>query len=277
MSWSRCLLLLLLSGNSWAAGEFVIAGGVEGDNADGLALALFGDVAIGDETWLSGGVARSSVDLELRDELETWYADIGVDHYFDPAGVRLGVAYWGDDDILDSVDLRASLYFRGDKGSLSFDYEFRDFELVLPQFNMSPRRKVNFDANGVGISARLDLTDRIDVRLKGIAYDYSVDLRLDPNRDIVNVISVSRLSLINSLVDYRANVGLGIDFGLKRLEFDIAQWEGAVAGARTNSYSLRFLTPVGERSDIEFGIGYDDSDTYGEVTVFSVYLYFYGT
>ena len=277
MSWFRCLLLLLLSGNCWAAGEFVIAGGVEGDNADGLALALFGDIATGDETWLSGGIARSRVDLAIRDELETWYADIGVDHYFDPAGIRLGVAYWGDDEILDSVDLRTSLYFRGDKGSLSLDYEFRDFELELPDFDRFRSRQVNFDANGIGISARLDLTDKVDVRIKGIAYDYSINLRLDPNRDIVNVISVSRLSLINSLVDYRANVGLGIDFGLKRLEFDIAQWEGAVAGARTNSYSLRFLMPVGERNDIELGIGYDDSDTYGEVTVFSVYLYFYGT
>ena len=277
MSWFRYLLLLLLSGNCYAAGEFVIAGGVEGDDADGLALALFGDVAIGSETWLSGGVARSSVDLEIREELETWYADIGIDHYFDPAGIRVGAAYWGDDNILDSIDLRTSLYFRGERGSLSFDYEFRDFELELPDFDMFRRRQVEFDANGIGISARLDLTDKVDVRMKGIAYDYSVDLRLDPNRDIVNVISVSRLSLINSLVDYRANIGLGIDFGLKRLEFDIAQWEGAVAGARTNSYSLRFLTPVGERNDIEFGIGYDDSDTYGEVTVFSVYLYFYGT
>jgi hypothetical protein len=277
MSWSRYLLLLFLSGNSWAAGEFVIAGGVEGDTADGLALALFGDVAIGDETWLSGGVARSSVDLEIRDHLETWYADIGIDHFFDPVGIRLGAAYWGDDDILDSVDLRTSLYFRGDSGSLSFDYEFRDFELMLPQFDRPSRRQVTFDAQGIGIAARLDLTDKVDVRFKGIAYDYSVDLRIDPNRDIVNVISVSRLSLINSLVDYRANIGLRIDFGLKRLEFDIAQWEGAVAGARTNSYSLHFLTPVGERNDIEFGIGYDDSDTYGQVTVFSVYLYFYGT
>jgi len=276
MSWFRYLPLLLLSGNSWAAGEFVIAGGAEVDSADGLAVALFGNVAVGDETWLSGSIARSRVDLELRDELQTWYADIGVDHYFDPAGFRLGVAYWGDDDILDSVDLRASLYFRGDRGSLSFDYEYRDFELVLPRIGMLSRRRVNFDANGVGLGARLDLTDTIDLSVKGIAYDYSVDLRLDPNRDIVNLISVSRLSLINSLVDYRANIGLGIDFGFKRLEFEIAQWEGAVAGARTNSYSLRFLTPVGERNDIEFGIGYDDSETYGQVTIFSIFLYFYG-
>ena len=277
MSWSRYLLLLLVSGNSWAAGEWVLAGGVEADSADGLAAALFGDIAVGEDTWLSGGIARSSVDLEIREDLETWYADVGIDHYFDPAGVRLAVAYWGDDDILDSADLRTSLYFKGDKGSLSFDYEFRDFELVLPRIGDFSRRRVNFDAQGLGIAARLDLTDRVDVSLRGIAYDYSVNLRLDPNRDIVNVISVTRLSLINTLVDYRANIGLGIDFGLRRLVFDVAQWEGAVAGARTNSYSLRYLTPIGNRSDIEFGIGYDDSDTYGEVTVFSIYLYFYGT
>ena len=29
-------------------------------------------------------------------------------------------------------------------------------------------------------------------------------------------------------------------------------------------------------NDIEFGLGYDDSENYGEVTVFSVFLYFYG-
>lgn len=277
MSWSRCLLLLLLSGNSWAAGEYIIAGGVDADSADGLAVALFGDVATGDNTWLSGGIARTSVDVALRDGLETWYADIGIDHYFDPAGIRLAAAYWGDDDILDSIDLRTSLYFRGDKGSLSFDYEFRDFELELPDLDVFRRRNVNFDAQGIGIGGRLHLTDRVDVSLKGIAYDYSVNLRLNPNRDLVSIISVSRLSLINSLVDYRVNFGLGIDFGLKRLEFDVAQWEGAVAGARTNSYSLRFLTPISNRSDVEFGLGYDDSDVYGQVTVFSIFLYFYGT
>jgi hypothetical protein len=63
MSWSRealinsvrlwlwYLLLLLMSGNSWAAGEWVIAGGLDADSADGLAAGLFGDVAIGEETW----------------------------------------------------------------------------------------------------------------------------------------------------------------------------------------------------------------------------------
>lgn len=276
MSWSRCFALLLLSGNAWAAGEYVIAGGVQGDSADGIAAALLGDLAVGEATWLSAGVARSSVELPIRGELETSYADIGVDHFFDPAGVRLGLAYWGDSSVLDSTDARASLYFRAARGSVSFDYEFRDLELQIPETNFFRGRRVNFDANGFGLGARLDLSDSVDVRFKGMSYDYGINLRLDPNRDIVNLISVTRLSLLNTLVDYRVSVILGMDFGLKRLEFEAAQWEGAVEGSRTNSYSVRFLAPIGNRSDIEFGLGYDDSENYGEVTVFSVFLYFYG-
>lgn len=276
MCWSRGVILLLLSGNCWAAGEYVIAGGIEGDSADGLAAALFGDVAVGEETWLTGGVARSSVDLPLRDKLETWYVDAGLDHFFDPVGARVGLAYWGDSSVLDSTDLRASLYVRGARGSLSFNYEFRDFELELPESEFFRRRQVNFDAHGFGAGARLELSDSVDVRLGGMGYDYSLNLRLDPNRDIVNLISVTRLSLINTLVDYRANAILGVDVGLKRLEFEVAQWEGAVVGSRTNSYSVRFLAPVGRRNDIEFELGYDDSENYGEVAVFSVFMYFYG-
>ena len=276
MSCFRPVALLLLAGNCWAAGDYVIAGGLQSDTADGLAVALLGDLAVAEETWLSAGLARSSVELPIRDELETWYGDVGLDHFFDPVGVRLGLAYWGDSSVLDSTDARASLYFRGASGSLSFDYEFRDLELELPETVFTRRRQVNFDANGYGLGARLDLSEDVDIRFKGMSYDYSVNLRLDPNRDIVNLISVTRLSLLNTLVDYRVSASLGVDFALKRLEFEFAQWEGAVEGSRTNSYSVRFLTPIGRRNDIEFGLGYDDSENYGEVTVFSIFLYFYG-
>jgi len=267
---------LLLSGSARAAGEFVVAGGVEGDSANGLAATLLGNLAVGDNTWLSGGVGHSSVDLPFRQDLETSAADIGIDHYFDPVGARAFVAYWGDNRVLDSVDAGVSLYVSGDKGSVGLDSEYRDFELDIPQTDFFAARTVNFHANGIGLTARVDFSERIDLRVEGMRYDYSVNLRLDPNRDIVDLITATRLSLINTLVDYRASIAFGLDFDLNRLEFDVSQWQGAVAGSKTNSYTLRFLTPVGQRSDIEFALGYDDSENYGEVTVFSVYLYFYG-
>ena len=276
MSWSRYIVLLLLSGPSWAAGEFVVGVGGEADSLDGVAAALFGDVAVGDETWLAASAAYTSVDLDVRDTLTTWYADIGLDHSFGPAGVRIGAAYWGDSDVLDSLDARLAAYVRSERAYLSFNYEFRDFELDLPALDILPRRELGFDANGFGLSGRVSLSDNVGAHFGGITYDYSVDLRIDDNRPIVDFISVSRLSLVNSLVDYRANVGMGVDIGSRHLEFDIAQWRGAVTGSKTNSYTVRFLTPLGHRSDIEFGLGYDDSESFGEATILSVYLYFYG-
>jgi len=275
MRCSSYLLLLLLSGNVGAA-EFVVAGGVEGDSANGLAATLLGNLAVGDNTWLSGGVGHSSVDLPFRQDLETSAADIGIDHYFEPIGARAFVAYWGDNRVLDSVDAGISLYASGDRGLLGLDYEYRDFELDIPRTEFFPARTVNFHANGIGLTARADFSDRIDLRVTGMRYDYSVNLRLDPNRDIINLITATRLSLINTLVDYNASVTFGLDFDLRRLEIDLSQWQGAVAGSKTNSYTLRFLTPIGQRSDIEFALGYDDSENYGQVTVFSIYLYFYG-
>ena len=94
---------------------------MQADAADGIAGVVLGDFAVGEETWLYGGIARSSVELPIRDETETWYGDVGVDHFFDPAGVRFGRAYWGDNSVLDSTDARAAVNFRGSSSRLSFD------------------------------------------------------------------------------------------------------------------------------------------------------------
>ena len=266
----------MLSGQCWAAGEFVVGAGVEGDSADGIAAAVFGDLAVGDDTWLAASIARSEFEVNIRDTVSTWYGDIGLDHKFGPIGIRVGGAYWGDNNLLDSLDGRFSVYGRSESAYLSLNYEYRDFELELPPVDFFPRREARFHAHGYGLSGRVALTDSIGIHAGGIKYDYSVDLRLDTNRAIVNFLSVTRLSLINSLVDYRVNAGIGFDIGSSNLEFDVAQWEGAVAGSRTNSYSVRYLMPMGNRSDIEIGVGYDDSENYGDVTILSVYLYFYG-
>ena len=106
-------------------------------------------------------------------------------------------------------------------------------------------------------------------------YDYSVNLRLTDNRPILDLLSFSRLSLINSLVDYRASATLGVEAGKSRWQFDSGKWKGEVDGGETISATISFLTPLNERSDIEFGLGVDDSDLYGDVTFFSVYIYFY--
>lgn len=277
MCWCRAGLLFLVSSAALAdKGDYLLAGGAQWDNDVTVAGSVLGDFAIADPTWLSLAIARTNVDVERSASLNTWYVNLGVDHFFDPVGMRFSTAYWGDNDILDSLDARFSLYWRGSGLTLGADVEYRDFEFDIPATDFFAGRNVGFDATGVGAHATMAMSDKVSLSLSGIAYDYSVNLRLDQNRPIARLLNISRLSLINSLVDYRARAGLGFKTGLSLWEIDVATWEGAVDGSQAVSTTLRFLTPMSERSDIEFGLGYDDSDLYGEVVFFSVFLFFYG-
>lgn len=276
MCWRSGIVLLLLAGNALALDSYVIGAGLEGDSTDGLSASLVGDIAVTENTWLTAAIAQSKVDLPRMQTRETWYGDLGIDHWFNPVGVRLGVAYWGDSDVLDSRDSRASLYWRGDKAMLAAEYEYRDFRFELPATDFFPGRTIRFDANGIGLSTRFDLNDKVSLGLYGMDYDYSVNLRLDRNRGILDLFSFSRLSLINSLVDYRAGMTLGLEAGRQHWELGVSSQKVEFDGSTTRSATLRLMTPMGERGDIEFSLGVDSSNLYDTVTFLSVFLYFYG-
>jgi len=255
----------------------MLGAGLEVDNADGFRAAALASIGIGNDTWLSGSASTTSITLPLRGNSDIRFADIELDHNFEPLGFSIGAGYWGDADILDSVDLRTSVYFRSDRFSLAGEYEARDFDFIIPETDLFVGREIAFTADGIGMRARVRFSDRFSVGLSAMQYDYSVNFSRSDNRDAERLITVSRLGLINNLVDDRAAIDFGIDAGAKHWEFNLSTWKGALDQARTRSFTLRFLTSVGGRSDIEFGIGYDDSDLYGDVTYFSVYWYFYGS
>ena len=258
------------------SGAFVIGAGVEADSQDGLALTLLGDIGVADNTWLSAAVARSTVDIPRRDDSSTWYGDLSIDHYFNPVGVRVGAAYWGDSEVLDSVDARLSVYSRGDNSYLSINGEHREFDLIIPPFLTFPGSERSFSANGLGLTTRVNLNDDVSIRASGMSYEYDIDLDAGETDRVVDLLTVSRLSLLSSLIDWRATVGLDIDFGLNRLSFDVSRWQGAIDNGDNYGATISYLAPVSQRTDVEFSIGYDDSDLFGDVTIFSVFVYFYG-
>lgn len=276
MSWRSGILGLLIASNALADDGYIVGFGLEGDTADGLSASILTDIAIAKDTWLSAAVAKSTVELPRNDSQDSWYADLGVDHWFDPVGLRLGVSYWGDSDVLDSKDWRSSAYWRGDKAMIAADYEFRDFRFVLPATNFFPGRVARFDANGIGLTARFNVTPSKSFSVYGMNYDYSANLRLDQNQGLLDLLTFSRLSLINSLVDHRAGVTVGVESGKQYWSVDLTSTKGEVDGGTTRSATLRLLTPLGNGSDVEFSLGIDDSDLYGDVTFLSVFLYFYG-
>ncbi len=277
MSSYKALALLAFAAPAIAGEGFVVGTGIESDSSDGLAMAALGEYAITEKTWLSGLIVRNTVDQAGSTEIDSWLGSVGLDHWFEPVGARVSLSYWGDSDSLDSTDYMGSLYWRSEGFYFSGEYEYRDFDIDLPAVDFFAARRASFDADGIGFTTRFDITDDVDLRLSGMDYDYSVDLSLDDNRrPLLELLVFSRLSLINSLVDYRANATLNLKAGDSRWQFDVGTWKGEVDGGRTTSATVRFMTPLGKRNDIEFGLGVDDSDLYGEVTFFSVYVFFYG-
>jgi hypothetical protein len=272
----KILVVLLLAGNATAGEGYVLGAGVEGDTEDGLAASVVGEFGLTERTWLSAALAKNTAESAFGQDLDTWLVDVGIDHWWKPVGIRAGVAYWGDNDTLESTDVRASLYWRADNFSIAGNYEHRDFSVLFPGNDQFASRKGEFAADGVGLSARFEVSDSVSLGLSGIDYDYDVNLKLDSNRPLLQLLSFSRLSLINSLVDYRVTGTLGLDVGERSWQFDLSSWKGEVDGSSTKSATVRFLNPINDRSDIEFGLGVDDSELYGNVTFFSVFLFFYG-
>lgn len=276
MHWLSLLVLLFITGPAWALEDFLLGAGVESDSGDGLSGIVIANLGLTKKTRLNGSFGKSDVPLPSGRHMNTSYGDIGIDHWFDPVGIQLMAAYWGNNDIFDSVDSRASIYWRNDRTRLSADFERRAFEFDIFRGDLLPGQDFRFDATGIGLSVRTKLGDSVSMRLSAKDYDYNVDLRLDANSRITDLLSVTRLSLINSLIDYRVGAGIDIDVGKRVWSLDYGIWKGEVDGGVTHSATLRFLTPAGSKSDIEFGLGIDDSDLYGSVTFLSIFLYFYG-
>lgn len=270
--WFLCLLLAALP---LPASEHIIALGADLDSEDSKAFSVAGNFALAEETWLSASLGNNHSPGELFD-LNAIYLDAGIDHYFDPIGMRVAAAYWGDSDLLDSKDLRGSLYWRNDRGSLAVDVERRDFDLTFEFLLSRDFREVEFSADGIGASLRLKLHDALSIYANGMSYDYSRNLAVQPNIDVLRIFALSSLSTVNSLLDDRVSAGLEYSFGSRVLDVRASSWRTAVFGDRVDSIGLGLLTPLGSASDIELRLSLDDSDSAGRATLFSVYAYFYG-
>jgi hypothetical protein len=268
-----CILAAVLCGSAFAKGV-VVGFGVAGDSADGRAYSLFADIGITDKTWMSGTISRSQTNNDAFN-LDAKFADLSLDHFFDPIGVSLGGSYWGDDGLLDSHDGHVSIYVRNKKGSIAAVFERREFDLTISFDRFAESRLVEFSANGYGLTGRWQASERTSLYASGMVYEYSRDIALQPDSDRLRFLSLSRFSLINSLLDNRLSGGVEFKFGLRRLDFRYSSWETAVVQGRVNSLGMGFLTPLGNWADMEFRLAYDDSEDFGSATVLSVFLYLY--
>ena len=134
------LLALLLSSNAFAGDGYIIGLGAEGDTSDSLAFSTFGDFGLSEKTWISVTAAKAQAE-GVFSQLNTLYGDIGLDHFFDPIGIRIGAAYWGDEDRMrhdfHSCYLRRSYCLLPDMRRRC--YLSREHRLPGPNWRSAPR------------------------------------------------------------------------------------------------------------------------------------------
>lgn len=276
MRWPRLLLPLFAATTVQADNGYLIGAGLEADDDNGFRGSLFAGLDVGEGTWLSSGIASSSIELPFDRSGDIVYADLEIDHFFNPLGISFGIGYWGDPDLLNSTDVRAAVRFRSGSWLVAGEYELRDFDFTIPPTDFFPGREITFAADGVGARLRYHFTDAFSMGVSGMQYDYSVDFRPDVERDAVRLVTISRLGLVNSLIDSRASLDFMFDIADRRWTLDFSTWDGALDRSTTDSVTVSYLHPASNRIDLEFSVGVDESDLYGRVTFASVFLYFYG-
>ena len=114
------------------------------------------DHAIGQATWLrvTAGLADGATGPV---SLSTYRAGLGLDHWFDPAGLAFDVEYWGDSDTIETLTYKGELYFRGEQARFGLSASFRDIDIKY-EVPVLARNLVDasqsFSATGFGASYR---------------------------------------------------------------------------------------------------------------------------
>ena len=165
------------------ADGFVLGAGVDADSAGGRAFSGFADFALAEKTWISTTISAYETD-GLIGNRDTEYYAASFDHWFEPVGIRFGGSYWGNDNILDSIDYSMSVYYRDESFMLSADYERREFDFVVFSDFVALRRTAEFSADGLGLTSRFAVGENVSLHLGGIAYDYSHDIRIQEDIDV---------------------------------------------------------------------------------------------
>lgn len=280
-----------------AAGNvFSLAGLYDEDGTYALNAGL--DHAFSEATWLrvTAGLADGATGPV---SLSTYRAGLGLDHWFDPAGVAIDLEYWGDSDTIETLTYKGELYFRGEHARFGVNAAYRDIDLKY-QVPVLARNLVDdgqsFTATGVGASYRYTW-DAASLYASATGWHYdepigtvvtnvnlsrvpvllrpAVQQRLATVVSSVRFLSASSLTLANSLLSQSASIGLDYRFGEQSLNVELAHDRGEVDDLDVNTLSAGWLFPVGSAGDLELRVGVSDADTFGTTVFGGISLFLY--
>ena len=281
MSWSRQQLLLvgfcICAGSStgaWAQDDgqiplqndefqpWALGFSLQTDEYDSQSLFTTFNWGVTENTWLFASAGRSTSPAD-RADISTDDILVGVDHSFGILGATLELEQWGENNAVESRDVRGSIYLHGDRYNVGIEHERRDIDLTFFLPGPGDRRiarSTSLTGDGTGIFFRADLTDWWRVYGSAREYDYSRRLAVLPRLDVFNLLSTSTLTLANSFLDDERHIGFEWRAGSKLFNLGLGSNTSAVDQSKLEFVSASFLFPVSYRMDLEFNIGRSEPD-----------------
>jgi hypothetical protein len=259
--------------NLWAVG---VAGQIDNESSDAASISL--NVGWRARTWLAASAGRSRSPADRADVV----ADVvsaRVDHRFGLLGVAFDAERWGDPSSLESTDVGASIYVQTERARVGLRSERRHIDIAYTITGPLGRvldRQASVDADSVELTFVVQATDRWQLHIDAVNYDYSRNVALLPRAQELNLLSSSALTLASSLLERKLAIGLEWEAGEQVVSFGFSRDESAVDGGRVSSFDAAVLFPVARRMDVELSVGHSRSDLFDSALYGGVLLLIYG-
>lgn len=248
-----------------AAGTWMLGLAAQGDENSNSSMLATVNWGVTPATWLTFTTSRSTSSTN-RADVKADSIVLGVDHRFASIGVAFDAEHWGDPGVLETQDLRGTLYVDRERFRVAVTYEDRGIDIpftVTGPLGRQVSRTVNVPAHGVALDARVVPAALWTIYLSAGDYDFERDLSLLPRIGRFNLLSTSTLTLANSFVDRVRMIGMQREFGAVAFNFSFMRDRSAIDGSMLDTTSAAVLFPVGRRFDLEVQVGDGRSDLFG--------------
>jgi hypothetical protein len=261
-----------------APAEWLFAAAAQLDEESTESVLTTVDWGASDATWLSFSAGQSRAPREGAD-IRASTLGMGVDHRVGALGIGFNVERWGDPDSIESFDLDASIYVERGRAYVALERIARDIDVhftVTGPLGRPFERTAPVDADGVGVSASLEVGAHWRVFGSRRDFDYDRDLSLLPRIDRLNLLGASTLTLADSLVERMTSLGAEWAGDEHVVTLSLSRDRSAVGRAQLDGVNAAMLFPVGRRLDLELNLGRSRSDALGSGLYGGVLLIYYG-
>lgn len=225
------------------------------DSANGITAGALVDYGWSDKTRLSADIGYTRADTDF-DTLDGTQWNVSVEQTFALLGITGRVGQWGDRDAFRANVWSAGVFKTAGPVRVAVAYIHRDLSVLFQSMqDTSRQRTVDVHSEGVSLSASATSESGKALWLRASLYDYNRPVDRLGNLRLASLLAPSALTLSGTLLDDSVSIGADWPVGEKLLSLTAGFDRTATDRQNIPSLTLGWLTPLGQRTELDIGIG----------------------